>query len=202
MRISHNGSGFVTVFIFSIPFGSIYQASKIVPVSIWFRMNLIQMQWRVYKRFFTFTYPPDINIWLEPWVGSLRTFLMLFIWHPCIHLYIRSSLVVTTLLSDGQKGHFESAFFYILVLSVKYNLDCNFSIKSVDIDLECHSRFSCAYVGDVTCILCAGDVSNLSLHRYGTGKWAWPSHWPLPVRIKLLEIDVIWQKYRPFLCVT
>ena len=47
-----------------------------------------------------------------------------------------------------------SAFFYSLVVSVKYNLEFKVSIKSVDIDLECLSHLSCAYVGCYVYIVC------------------------------------------------
>lgn len=43
VRISHNGYGCLMVFMFLKPFGSFYHASKIDPVSAWFRILLIQI---------------------------------------------------------------------------------------------------------------------------------------------------------------
>ena len=61
--------GYLTVFVFLIPLGSIYHtrsfiSSKVALVSIWFRMVLTQIITQVYKKILTLTYPPNINVWL------------------------------------------------------------------------------------------------------------------------------------------
>ena len=93
------GYEYLVTILCSIPFGYIYctmqessYLGKIVLVSIWSRMGLVQIIDHVYEDILTLTYLPNINIRLVlqfgyPSVRSFNTINDVDWYYSCIHMY-------------------------------------------------------------------------------------------------------------------
>ena len=128
MRISHFlipvGYGYLTVYLFSIPIGSIYHARVFIPrqnilVSIWSGMVLTQIITRVYEDSLTLTYPPNINIWLVLQFWYLQVGCLIPLLTPCIHINTRPTMVYT--MDD------------LGVVRISYRRGCTYMVESLGI---------------------------------------------------------------------